>query len=275
MINDKVVNLINQELDGTLSKNDKVQFEKYLESDQEARNFLARLRLLHKKLNDVQEIEAPADFKESVMKALPVVRYSTTRHEVSLKSKIIDLMQLPRFQMAGMFSLGAAAALLFLVVSQNLSDMQNAPAERAMGTIISPDKISAANSIDSREITIDDYKVNITTTRANQTVFATINLATASNQVVQLAVSTDGAEKFRFNGLEYSAPNLIYANFGNDFFSAAIAGPGSWVLAFDDPDGTTETLKIELKTESSSIRETVAIQRNASKTDNNETSTNP
>ncbi len=260
MINDKILNLMNQELDGTVSKNDQVRLEKYLESDREAGDLMAKLRLLHKNLHEVQEVEPTADFKESVMAALPVVRYSTKRHDVWLKTKVIDLFQLPRFQMAGMFSLGAAAALLFLVISQNLSHLQNAPTERAMGTIISPEKIAEASSIDSKQITIDDYNVNITSRRAGQTVFATINLENGSNQVVQLLVSSEGAEKFRFNALEYNAPNLVYANFGNDFFSAAIAGPGSWVLAFDDPDGTTETLKIELKTESSSVREVVAIQ---------------
>jgi len=274
MVNAKVAAFINQELDGTLSKNDQVQLEKCLESDRETRELLANLRQLHKKLIEVQEVEPPEDVKENVMRALPLVRRPAETRESSFKAKIIELASLPRFQMAGMFSLGAAAALFFMVISQSLSNLQNAPAEKAIGTIISPDMITAANSIDSKKITIDDYEINVSTTRTDQTVFASIKLETASNQIVQLMVSSEAAENFRFNALEYSAPNLIYANFGNDFFSAAVAGPGNWVLAFDDPAGTTETIKIELKSEASSIRETVAIQKNAAQTVDNETSSN-
>lgn len=274
MISDKVMILINQRLDGNLSKRDQVELEKHLEGNQEARELFNKLQLLHQRLKEVPEIEPPAGFKESVMKALPAVQYSGARSESSLVSKVVDLFQVPRFQMAGMFSLGAAAALLFLVVTQNLSKFGDAPAERAIGTIISPEMISEANKIDSREITFDNYQVQITTTRSDNTIFASINMATSSSQVVQVLASSEGAENFRFNGLEFVAPNLIYANFGNDFFSAAIAGPGNWVLAFDDPEGTTKYLTIELKSEASAIKEVIGVHKDAAKNADSETSSN-
>lgn len=274
MISDKVMNQINQELDGTLSKDELAELHKHLQNDKEAQELFNKLQLLHKRLKEVPEIEPPAGIKESVMKALPAVHFTSARNDNSLKSKIVDLLQLPSFQLAGMFSLGAAAALLFLVVTQNLSKWDDTPAERAIGTIISPEMFSEANKIDSRDITFDDYKVQITTTRAGNTIFANINMTTSSNQVVQVLASSEGAENFRFNGLEFVAPNLIYANFGNDFFSAAIAGPGNWVLAFDDPDGTTKTLTIELKSEATSKKEVVGVQGDTDTKVKNETSSN-
>jgi len=267
MISDKVVELINRDLDGALSAKEKAQLEKHLESDHEAREFLAKLRLLHEKLFEVSEAEPPADLKETVMKSLPVVRYTQRSQELPMASKIIELFHVPRFQMAGMFSLGAAAALLFLVISQNLSNSPQVPAEQAIGTILAPGKTGDAVQIDSKQFAIDDYKVDISTSRSEDNVILSINLQSESNQPVQLVVTSDASGEFRFHALDYNAPNLIHANFGNDFFSAAIAGPGNWVLEFDDRDGITESLKIELKTESSLIREVFPIHRRTASKD--------
>ena len=259
MISKKVIEQINCDLDGTLSANDKVQLDSHLASDTEARGMLAKLRLIHKKLHEVIETEPPADLKENVMQSLPAVHFSSRRQESSVVSKLVELFQVPKFQMAGMFSLGAAAALLFLVITQNLSVTPQGTAERAMGTILSPEKIGKVEQIDSKHFTIDDYKVDINTSRSGNIVFVRIDLQTESSQPVQLVVSS-GAADFKFHALDYHAPNLIQASFGNDFFSAAIAGPGNWVLAFDDPENATESLRVEVKTELSSITELVAIQ---------------
>ncbi len=259
MISNKVVELINRDLDGTLSAKDKVQLDNQLASDNEASEMLAKLRLIHKKLHEVSESEPPTDLKENVMNSLPLVSFSKRSQETSLASKIIELFQVPKFQMAGMFSLGAAVALLFLVITQNLSVSPQGTAERAMGTILSPEKIGKVEQVDSKHFTIDAYKVDINTSRSESIVFVRIDLESNSNQPVQLVVSSDAAE-FEFHALDYHAPDLIQASFGNDFFSAAIAGSGNWVLAFDDPAKTTETIKIEIKTELNSITELVAIQ---------------
>ena len=259
MINNKVVELINRDLDGTLSQKERLQLEKHLESDHESREMLAKLRLLHKKLHNISESEPPAELKENVMKSLPAARYSKRSQAIPVASKFIELFHVPKFQMAGMFSLGAAAALLFLVITQNLSISPQATAEKAIGTILAPEKIGKVEQVDSKQFTIDDYKVDISTSRSENIVFVSINLQSESDQTVQLVVSSDAAD-FRFQALDYNAPNLIHASFGNDFFSAATAGPGNWVLAFDDPAKATETLKIELKTEKNSIMELIAIQ---------------
>jgi hypothetical protein len=193
------------------------------------------------------------------MKSLPFVRYSKSSQETSAASKIIELFRVPRFQMAGMFSMGAAAALLFLVITQNLSDAPQGTAERAIGTILSPEKIGEVKQIDSKNFTIDDYRVDLNTSRSGNIVFVRIELLSESNQPVQLVVSADAAD-FNFHALDYHAPNLIQSSFGNDFFTAATAGPGTWVLAFDDHSNGAGTIGIELKTELNSKSEVVAIQ---------------
>jgi len=274
MINDKTFDLINRELDGTLSKGEKEQLEKHLKSDKEAAELLAKMRLLHKKISSIEAVEPPADLKQSVMGKLAVVRHSSAYQHSPLKSKIIELFALPRFQMAGMFSLGMAATLLLFVVSHNMSSPSGASPEKSIGALIAPEKGAEATSIDSKQINIDDYKVEISTSRAGSTVFAKINFKGKSNQVIQLMVSSAGTESFRFNALEYRAPNLIYSNFGNDFFSAATAGPGSWVLAFEDPNGTAQSLKIELKTEGSFSSEVIAVQKHGTSAGGDETSSN-
>ncbi len=271
MINDKVIELINRDLDGTLSQKEKAQLERHLESDTEAREMLAKLQLLHAKLYNISEVEPPAELKEGVMTSLPVVRFSAGRHASPAASKIIELFHVPKFQMAGMFSLGAAAALLFLIFTQNLSDSSQASSEKAIGTILAPEKTGNVVQIDSKQITIEDYRVEINTSRSEDIVFVNISLKSESNQTVQLVVTSEASANFKFHALDYSAPNLIYASFGNDFFSAAIAGPGNWVLAFDDPAKSTETLKIELKTDSNSVTEHVAIQELKSRINRNET----
>jgi len=266
MISDKVLELINRDLDGTLTEKEKAELENRLNSEPESKEMLTKLRLIHKSLGEVSQVEPPEELKNSVMRALPAAEHSRKVQQDSIKSnksKIVDLFTIPRFQMAGMFSLGAAAALLFLVITQNFSLNQSSSSDNLMGTIISHDLTNGAEAIDSKEITISDYNVTVTTSRLDNTVFATFKLSAESNQVIQLTAKSESAENFRFSGLEFDAPNLIYANFGNEFFSAAIAGPGSWLLAFDDPDKTANVLEIDLKTDSESIREVIAIQRNA------------
>lgn len=260
MISSKIIELINRDLDGTLSEKESMQLESHIESDQEAGAMRAKLRLVHQKLQEMNEIEPPENLSESIMQSLPSGRYLEKRQSSPVASKILELFQVPRFRMAGMFSLGAAAALLLLVISNNLPDSPQTPAEKAIGSILAPEKIGKVVPIELKQLAIDNYKVEISTSRSGKIVFVSINLESESNEPVQLVVSSDETANFRFQALDYSAPNLIQANFGNDFFSAAIAGPGNWVLAFEDSAKTNKTVKIELKTESNSITEFVAVQ---------------
>ncbi len=264
MISEKLMELINRDLDGALSSKEKMQLEKHLESSQETNEMLTKLRAVHKKLHEMSESEPPDDLRESIMKSLPQVCFAGKKQSSPVASKITELFGVPKFQMAGMFSLGAAAALLFLVISNNLSDSSPSTAEKAIGTILAPEKIGKVEQVDSRHITIDDYKVDINTSHSGNSVFINVNLFSESNQPVQLTVSSGESSNFRFQALDYSAPNLIYANFGNDFFSAAIAGSGKWVLTYDDATEATETVKIELKTGSNWATECVAVRKNSS-----------
>ncbi|MGH8016494.1 MAG: hypothetical protein ACREBV_09900, partial [Candidatus Zixiibacteriota bacterium] len=153
------------------------------------------------------------------------------------------------------------------VIAQDLSKDRETPPEKLIGTIIQPEENGEVISIASNEVTIDNHKVTISTSRSHKTVFASINLNSESSEVIQFTASCESSENFRFNGLEYNAPNLIFANFGNDFISAAVAGSGTWILAFEDADGTANVLEIELKTETSAAKETIAVQRVSDKSE--------
>jgi hypothetical protein len=154
---------------------------------------------------------------------------------------------------------------LFLVITQNLGDSRLAPAEKAMGTIIPPEFAEGAFKVETKELTIDQHKVSVSTSRFNNTVIASISVVAESDGVLQVEANAKDVENFRFSAVEYTAPNIIYANFNNEFFSAALAGPGTLVLAFEDPSGTAENLEIVLKTDASIVKEVVAIQGKADK----------
>jgi hypothetical protein len=261
MINEKLQELMHQELDGSLSPKRKEELNELLESNEEARLLMNKLRLVHSKLVKVEVIEPPASLKESVMRSLPVVRHSIKHAEISLIAKIVSLVEMPRFQMAGMFSLGMAAALLLFVVAENYSGNKEIPSENAAGALIGNIGNAAVEVIDSKVIEVESSVASVKTSRHDMTVIAEINVESPDSRTVQLFITPVQPGELRFSAMEQVVPNLIYANFSNDYFSAAIAGSGKLVLAFEDSGKAVGPIQVEVKTENSSTVESVAIQK--------------
>lgn len=261
MIDTKLQNLMQEELDGTLSSKRKEELNKLLNSNDEARLLMKKLRLLHSKLRKVEEVEPPADLKESVMSSLSVGRQSVKEQKTSLIDKIVSLVEMPRFQMAGMFSMGMAAALLLFVIAENYSGNQNTTAEKAVGTFVILDKNENADVIETKDLYTEGCTATVRTYRQENTIIAEILVDSPPSRTMQLFVTSQTPGELRFSGIEQSIPNLTYANFGMDYFSANVSGTGKMILAFEDTGNAQGPIQIELKTENSSVVETVAIQK--------------
>jgi hypothetical protein len=264
MISDKVIELINRDLDGILTEKEKQELNRELESNLEAREMSGKLRLLHRKLSEMVKVEPPADLKDNVMHGIYGSRRPAVKRENPSKSNILDLFTLPRFKLAGMFALGAAAAVLFLIVTQKLGGNGHVPAEQLIGTIISPEIAKQAEVIEAKVLTINNHEVSIRTSRLENTIIAEFEISNEGEGIIQIQASSQNAENFKFSAVKYDAPKIIYANFNIDSFSAALEGAGSWILIFEDPDGTCKTLEMELKSEDSVIKEVIDVQGKAS-----------
>lgn len=76
MMDEKIKELINRDLDGLLSDEERRRLEEYLQNNEEARRYFEQMQKMNDWLNQVPPVEAPSSLKAKIMNQLDTRRYA-------------------------------------------------------------------------------------------------------------------------------------------------------------------------------------------------------
>ena len=128
MLEERVIYLINAEIDGQLDAGEQAELEGVLASSEEARVMRTELRKLASLLDDVPAHEPPADLARRIIDSLPTPR---RRDRFSLPALFASLRPAPT---AAAFAAGLLAAVGYYELS--VHDRPTVDIENVVGTIV-------------------------------------------------------------------------------------------------------------------------------------------
>ena len=116
MIDNRMVELINCDLDGSISRIEKDELVSALKVNSEAKELYVKMTSLTEGLKAVKAVEPPLELKENIMRMLPDVRTEAVKKPGIIVSITGYFEKVPKFQLAGSFSFGFAAALVLMMI---------------------------------------------------------------------------------------------------------------------------------------------------------------
>lgn len=154
---DKYIELIHAEIDGTISKEEKIDLDRFLASDPEMRRVYAELNGVNDILNQSGQLEPPPDLKTNIMKSIRTNKYAPGE-----KSGIItQIWESLRFRISPKYVISYSAGLatglaIVILLIIGPGNLKNISSNKLTGTMVSPEISSDLAKIDELNIKVSD-----------------------------------------------------------------------------------------------------------------------
>ena len=138
MMDEKIKELINRDLDGLLSDEERRRLEEYLQNNEEARRYFEQMQKMNDWLNQVPPVEAPSSLKAKIMNQLDTRRYApkSGRTKFYLGSVFGKWFKGITVRPAYAFAFGVVlSGLIFLIIlwqTTNFQQYENLPVTGTM-----------------------------------------------------------------------------------------------------------------------------------------------
>lgn len=174
MIDEKYIELIHKDIDGIIRPEEQEMLKAYLNENPEAQTLYRELQQTVQMLNQVEEIEPPANLKKSIMKSIDANKRKTRRWKAASVSVISRLFAKPAYAFAG----GMVAGLLFYgVVVENMIQKYSPDTNGLHGTIGISEDIDGKKA-QTEPVTLPEIKGTLSLWQAENAVWVEANLTT-------------------------------------------------------------------------------------------------
>jgi hypothetical protein len=215
MLQQRVIYLINAEIDGELEPAEITELESILESSDEARKMQAELRKLTKLMEDEPEQMPPADLASRIVGqiTLPAPRQAT---EPSLPAKWSPFGWLASFQPA-QAGVAFAAGLLLTVAFYEAAQHDGAPADLSsmVGTMVADPSSLPAREKDSLPITGPGVSGSVSLGEIGEYVVLSFDLESEQQTEIEVGLAEAG---LGFGGIAHAS---VAGNAGDETYEVS------------------------------------------------------
>ena len=170
MLEKKVLDLLNQELDGTNSEKERVAVQNILQKRPKARKYFEDLQEISLIFQRTKNVPVPSHLKNRILNALPFPKPAAPIRLAPARSFLNELRTNLRYRYTYVFASGAVAGiLLFAVFTSQPADSTNMIGTMASGQ---PAALAEANA----NIKLNEITGTITARRFDSKVVADLNL---------------------------------------------------------------------------------------------------
>jgi hypothetical protein len=257
MIDNRIAELINCDLDGTISKSEKEELENALRENEEANGLYVKMTTLAEKLRAVEAVEPPPELKENIMGMLPDKQPQPVKRTSIIRDVFSQISDVPKLQLAGSFSFGFAAALVLMMVFIAPQRGNVVSPGETIGTIAINETGGRFIEIESKRVLLNDQTILLTTSRLGSAL--KLNISSQGDFIEQVRIQIGHeAVKFASFGLVAGTPSILEIKENQIQITADQAG--SWEILFEDVPGVDGKLTIYVEDNHSSTSESISIK---------------
>ena len=257
MIDNRMVELINCDLDGSISRIEKDELVSALKVNSEAKELYVKMTSLTEGLKAVKAVEPPLELKENIMRMLPDVRTEAVKKPGIIVSITGYFEKVPKFQLAGSFSFGFAAALvlMMIVISPERGNLVSPNA--TMGAIALSETDGVFVEIAIKQVQINDNFISISSSRSGSKIKLVMSLQEVPSAEIRIKAGSESLGFISFERLSGSAAALESVD---NYVEIKTISSGEWEIMFEEQSTNNKEITVYIENGSSSISETIAIK---------------
>jgi hypothetical protein len=243
MIDERYIELINQELDGFNTEAESQELEQYLSGSIEALQYYDELLRAAIALKRVEEVEPPSFLKTHILnsvKALPV----PVRSGIKWINSALDIFrQRPAARYAVVFASGLCVGILLLVLGDSSRKDDVTDPLKVSGSMVLPREISRLQKIDSVAVDGSGFRSIFKTLRGNGTITVECIVGASDNLRVELSADLDELKFVGVNRLG-GTDNDVMATGGRVIFTGTKSEHG--LITFADVASPQQPIEVRI-----------------------------
>lgn len=244
MTDEKLIELMNNEIDGLNTPSQSERVKKQMAADPESQAQFESLRSLSHILNQVEEVEPPESLKYTIMNSIPRYKYSAPQNSSSgfefLRSLSKSIFT-PRYAFS--FAAGTAAGLLFFALYSGNFGVDEIDPATVLGAIGGQNQEVAIVIADHAEFAFETISGSVTTSTSGSSIWTTISLVGKGEISVALFFR---AEDLRLSEVYLVADSSLIMKSNLENILLVLSGPGEHTVSFDRLSANMSPIKVRI-----------------------------
>ena len=257
MINNRIIELINCDLDSTISRIEKDELVSALEKNSEAKDLYLKMTSLTEGLKAVKAVEPPVELKANIMQMLPEIWVRTFKKPGIIESITSYFGEAPKFQLAGSFSFGFAAALVLMMVIISPQRGNLVSPDATMGSIVLNETDGEFVEIASEQFQINNNSISISSSRSGSKIKLVMSLPEVPSGEIRIKAVSESLGFISFERLSGLAAAFESVD---NYIEIRTISSGEWEFIFEEQSENAKEMIIYIENNSSSISETIATK---------------
>lgn len=227
MIDDKILELMNREIDKANPEKESAELKKYLDKNPEAKQHFQELVKLSNMLEKIPNIDPPTDMKMNIMNSIDPNKYAGKIKQPGLFQILTEFFLIrPKLRVATTFAIGAAFGLVLFAVS-DMYRGTDSPLNQShlSGTIMFEKELDEFTTIESKTIESEYISGTFELKRSGTDLLADIIIN--SKVPVRIALGFDNNHTvfkgfnqlaYTYSGVNITDTEISWEHFGNNRF---------------------------------------------------------
>lgn len=259
MIDEKYIDIIDKAAIGTATSSELDQLKKYLEVNEEAREYYNKVIRLSGVLDLADNVSPPPDLKNNIMAKIQSNRYVNTYQGKIFKNYFAYVRSIFKRKYVIAFSIGAVFGIILLLLLTNPGNIDFYVNDSdAIGSMLLKNISDDSHVIDTYSVNTRNVNGLIETIRRNDIIILNLDLVSENNVVLTIIFDENDLEYMGFIQQEISNKDLeirpgkiiiSYEGIAKDrIFLKDKVGLNSHTSIGIQPDSEGDSIKINLRT---------------------------
>ncbi len=227
MIDDKILELMNREIDKANTEKESSELNEYLDKNPEAKQHFLELVKMNKVLEKIPDVDPPADMKMNIMNSIDLNKYTQKAKQPNFSQSLAEFFTVrPKLRLATTFAVGAAFGLALFDASDKYIGA-DFPLDQShlSGTIMIEKEMAEFVVVESKPIETKYFNGTFELKRSGTDLLVDIILN--SKVPVKMTISFDNNHTvfkgfnqlaYTYNGVNITETEISWEHFGNNRF---------------------------------------------------------
>lgn len=244
MIENEYIEMIDKEIDKTITGKEIVMLKKYLAENPEAQEYYDNLVRLSKVLHRVNDVDPPAELKNRILNSIRTNRPPAREKENIFQILRTALKPKVNLKYAYAFSAGImVGTAIFVLFINKPGNMPSLDVSDLSGTIIMSATSGALETADKREFDLGEVYGTIETKFARNVVLAEVDIT--SQQEIEIVVEYDEND-IGFDGFRQLQHLKGSFDIGEKYLRLVHRGKNKYILVFEDKTQTISSMTFKI-----------------------------
>jgi len=253
----RIYQLLNRELDGDLTPDERAELEQALAADESARRVRSHMQGMHKTLKDMPQIEPPSAMKANIMRSINPPGLRQAIWPVRIFRQISAWFEVrPIYP----YAVGVATGLLVFAVYVGTVDRSSQLNDGDLAATLLHQDEASTQAIHVQPFEVAGTRGSVASRHADGVIWVDLTLETTAQTGIEM---TFNERELQFRALSKDPDAAMSFNQADGHIEISQIDPGTYHLAFTGSPGETSRMSLTVRSGAETVQTAITLGRSS------------